>query len=245
MLRNGQASVRQADGLQKLRDFAARYGATEGLDIRPFGQPLFRCYRSSRKPKTGGVRHCHALGKSSRGLRSRQFSEQVTGCSKAGGATGKRPRKARPKAAKALKALERWERTTRKDGAGDRSRTYDLRITNALLYQLSYTGTKLSMISLRLSAMQAWSLPLCDGLWRCVALLPAANLGFANASRPDDIGREEGQWSGYGSFRKPLSKSSYLILRGSSLAAASPHPYCKLIAAHAESHDDRLLPHPS
>ncbi len=25
-------------------------------------------------------------------------------------------------------------------GAGDRSRTYDLRITNALLYQLSYTG---------------------------------------------------------------------------------------------------------
>ena len=26
------------------------------------------------------------------------------------------------------------------DGAGDRSRTYDLRITNALLYQLSYTG---------------------------------------------------------------------------------------------------------
>ena len=29
---------------------------------------------------------------------------------------------------------------TREDGAGDRSRTYDLRITNALLYQLSYTG---------------------------------------------------------------------------------------------------------
>ena len=28
-----------------------------------------------------------------------------------------------------------------KSGAGDRSRTYDLRITNALLYQLSYTGT--------------------------------------------------------------------------------------------------------
>lgn len=28
------------------------------------------------------------------------------------------------------------------DGAGDRSRTYDLRITNALLYQLSYTGNK-------------------------------------------------------------------------------------------------------
>jgi hypothetical protein len=26
------------------------------------------------------------------------------------------------------------------NGAGDRSRTYDLRITNALLYQLSYTG---------------------------------------------------------------------------------------------------------
>ena len=29
----------------------------------------------------------------------------------------------------------------KEDGAGDRSRTYDLRITNALLYQLSYTGT--------------------------------------------------------------------------------------------------------
>ncbi len=28
----------------------------------------------------------------------------------------------------------------KKDGDGDRSRTYDLRITNALLYQLSYTG---------------------------------------------------------------------------------------------------------
>ena len=27
-----------------------------------------------------------------------------------------------------------------KPGAGDRIRTYDLRITNALLYQLSYTG---------------------------------------------------------------------------------------------------------
>lgn len=26
------------------------------------------------------------------------------------------------------------------DGAGNRSRTYDLRITNALLYQLSYSG---------------------------------------------------------------------------------------------------------
>ncbi len=26
------------------------------------------------------------------------------------------------------------------NGAGDRIRTYDLRITNALLYQLSYTG---------------------------------------------------------------------------------------------------------
>lgn len=29
-------------------------------------------------------------------------------------------------------------------GAGDRSRTYDLRITNALLYQLSYTGETLT-----------------------------------------------------------------------------------------------------
>jgi hypothetical protein len=29
-------------------------------------------------------------------------------------------------------------------GAGGRSRTLDLRITNALLYQLSYTGTNLN-----------------------------------------------------------------------------------------------------
>ena len=32
-------------------------------------------------------------------------------------------------------------------GAGGRSRTLDLRITNALLYQLSYTGTKRAIIS--------------------------------------------------------------------------------------------------
>ena len=31
------------------------------------------------------------------------------------------------------------------DGAGNRSRTYDLRITNALLYQLSYTGAGLGV----------------------------------------------------------------------------------------------------
>ena len=30
--------------------------------------------------------------------------------------------------------------TLRLSGAGNRSRTYDLRITNSLLYQLSYTG---------------------------------------------------------------------------------------------------------
>ena len=29
-----------------------------------------------------------------------------------------------------------------KTGAGDRNRTYDLRITNALLYRLSYTGVQ-------------------------------------------------------------------------------------------------------
>ena len=34
-----------------------------------------------------------------------------------------------------------------KSGAGDRSRTYDLRITNALLYQLSYTGTGGAILS--------------------------------------------------------------------------------------------------
>ena len=33
-----------------------------------------------------------------------------------------------------------WGGLERRGGAGDRSRTYDLRITNALLYQLSYTG---------------------------------------------------------------------------------------------------------
>ncbi len=31
-------------------------------------------------------------------------------------------------------------------GAGERSRTSDLRITNALLYQLSYTGTLLALL---------------------------------------------------------------------------------------------------
>jgi hypothetical protein len=33
------------------------------------------------------------------------------------------------------------------DGAGEKSRTPDLRITNALLYQLSYTGVKLRIIA--------------------------------------------------------------------------------------------------
>ncbi len=33
--------------------------------------------------------------------------------------------------------------TLRLSGAGNRSRTYDLRITNALLYQLSYAGETL------------------------------------------------------------------------------------------------------
>ena len=32
------------------------------------------------------------------------------------------------------------EAVSAQPGAGDRIRTYDLRITNALLYQLSYTG---------------------------------------------------------------------------------------------------------
>ena len=36
-----------------------------------------------------------------------------------------------------------------RDGAGDRSRTYDLRITNALLYQLSYTGMNLAVQQLK------------------------------------------------------------------------------------------------
>ena len=31
-------------------------------------------------------------------------------------------------------------------GAGNRSRTYDLRITNALLYQLSYAGSKVGYL---------------------------------------------------------------------------------------------------
>ena len=32
-------------------------------------------------------------------------------------------------------------------GAGEKSRTPDLRITNALLYQLSYTGVQLSILA--------------------------------------------------------------------------------------------------
>lgn len=42
------------------------------------------------------------------------------------------PQKQRPACGRALQ----------KTGAGERSRTLDLRITNALLYQLSYTGEK-------------------------------------------------------------------------------------------------------
>jgi hypothetical protein len=39
--------------------------------------------------------------------------------------------------------VDNWEvlqNQVAKSGAGNRSRTYDLRITNALLYQLSYAG---------------------------------------------------------------------------------------------------------
>ena len=41
----------------------------------------------------------------------------------------------------ALRAMDCYLWIGSFSGAGDRSRTYDLRITNALLYQLSYTGT--------------------------------------------------------------------------------------------------------
>ena len=37
-------------------------------------------------------------------------------------------------------------RTSLEDGAGEEIRTPDLRITNALLYQLSYTGHHLSVV---------------------------------------------------------------------------------------------------
>ena len=36
--------------------------------------------------------------------------------------------------------LQKWRLSKPEDGAGKRSRTPDLRITNALLYQLSYSG---------------------------------------------------------------------------------------------------------
>ena len=39
------------------------------------------------------------------------------------------------------KTTEQPQKTSSVSGAGDRSRTYDLLITNELLYQLSYTGT--------------------------------------------------------------------------------------------------------
>jgi hypothetical protein len=32
-----------------------------------------------------------------------------------------------------------------KNGAGDRNRTYDLRVTSALLYRLSYTGIGITL----------------------------------------------------------------------------------------------------
>jgi hypothetical protein len=40
---------------------------------------------------------------------------------------------------RATKKMARWVRAM-ESGAGEESRTPDLRITNALLYQLSYTG---------------------------------------------------------------------------------------------------------
>ena len=39
--------------------------------------------------------------------------------------------------------MEKLLRLRSESGAGDRSRTYDLLITNELLYQLSYTGISL------------------------------------------------------------------------------------------------------
>jgi hypothetical protein len=47
---------------------------------------------------------------------------------------------AKPAKQKGLTAVRPFQRL---DGAGKRSRTPDLRITNALLYQLSYAGTAL------------------------------------------------------------------------------------------------------
>ena len=41
-----------------------------------------------------------------------------------------------------LPVEKNFEKLDSENGAGDRSRTYDLLITNQLLYQLSYTGAR-------------------------------------------------------------------------------------------------------
>ena len=51
------------------------------------------------------------------------------------------PRKSLP-----FKALEGFGKGDLSYGAGDRTRTYDLCITNAVLYQLSYTGFLLTRV---------------------------------------------------------------------------------------------------
>ena len=72
----------------------------------------------------------------------RGYSEYITG------EVSKQPAFAEATAWHALRELRACHaeahfavrKCAQEDGAGNRSRTYDLRITNALLYQLSYTG---------------------------------------------------------------------------------------------------------
>ena len=62
-------------------------------------------------------------------------------------------------------------------GAGERSRTPDLRITNALLYLLSYTGAERRIIEFRRCGLKPAPAKLAlssndfDPAWRCVRYL--------------------------------------------------------------------------
>ncbi len=61
------------------------------------------------------------------------------------------------------KRKSRQQRRLLDNGAGDRIRTYDLRITNAPLYQLSYTGTERG--SLGAKPVRVNRLAQCAALW--------------------------------------------------------------------------------
>ena len=72
--------------------------------------------------------------------------------------------------------------TEAEDGAGDRSRTYDLRVTSALLYRLSYTGV-LMKLTLRSRGRQSWAVE-CNDTLRPESRLKMSALVFEKRGVP-------------------------------------------------------------